>query len=454
MENSVFTQIKGYLRQANQWFYQTPDRSLDQAYKAVLMIKAIEDEHFGGDKISINSNDYGNNLSSYFQSDLKKYLNIARVRLAEFKASRYFANLYQESFINKRINGSANNNGFSSIESREATSIVIDKLKFIDEVLARYTSHKERESSYSLVPIPKSNVVNVDEETLEQKRVTYQPISSSQSTIVDVETATNKTGVLPRSIMRTFKRLQRELDPQAEEEVIKNFRTSKIKTVISVKFILLLIIVPLLTQQVSKAFIISPIVDHFRGEQKAEIFLNIDLEEEAFEELERFEKELKFKTLIGLAPEMSTKEVEEQLKGKADKIKEEYRDRSANAVKNVLADALSLVAFAAVIFTSKKDISVLKSFIDEIVYGLSDSAKAFIIILSTDIFVGYHSPHGWEVILESISRHLGLPENRQFNFLFIATFPVILDTIFKYWIFRYLNRISPSAVATYKNMNE
>ena len=41
-----------------------------------------------------------------------------------------------------------------------------------------------------------------------------------------------------------------------------------------------------------------------------------------------------------------------------------------------------------------------------------------------------------------------------FIFLFIATFPVILDTIFNYWIFRYLNRISPSSVATYKNMNE
>jgi hypothetical protein len=88
------------------------------------------------------------------------------------------------------------------------------------------------------------------------------------------------------------------------------------------------------------------------------------------------------------------------------------------------------------------------------VYGLSDSAKAFIIILFTDIFVGFHSPHGWEVILEGLSHHWGLPANRDFIFLFIATFPVILDTIFKYWIFRYLNRISPSAVATYHNMNE
>jgi hypothetical protein len=71
-----------------------------------------------------------------------------------------------------------------------------------------------------------------------------------------------------------------------------------------------------------------------------------------------------------------------------------------------------------------------------------------------NIFVGFHSPHGWEVILEEISAHFGIAANHNAIFLFIATFPVILDTVFKYWIFRYLNQISPSAVATLKNMNE
>jgi hypothetical protein len=113
-----------------------------------------------------------------------------------------------------------------------------------------------------------------------------------------------------------------------------------------------------------------------------------------------------------------------------------------------------MIAFCVVIYTSKQEIVILKSFIDDLIYGLSDSAKAFIIILFTDIFVGFHSPHGWEVILSGVSRHLGLPENHDFIFLFIATFPVILDSVFKYWIFRYLNRVSPSAVATYRNMNE
>nr|WP_298908966.1 hypothetical protein [uncultured Nostoc sp.] len=89
-----------------------------------------------------------------------------------------------------------------------------------------------------------------------------------------------------------------------------------------------------------------------------------------------------------------------------------------------------------------------------IVYGLSDSAKAFLIILFTDIFVGFHSPDGWEVLLEGLAEHLGLPASRNTIFFFIATFPVILNTIFKYWIFRYLSRLSPSALATLKEMDE
>jgi hypothetical protein len=106
-----------------------------------------------------------------------------------------------------------------------------------------------------------------------------------------------------------------------------------------------------------------------------------------------------------------------------------------------------------VCLVGQEDLSVLRAFLDEQVYGLSDSAKAFAIILFTDIFVGFHSPEGWTVVLRSLADHLGLPDNESFALLFIATFPVILATIFKYWIFRYLNRVSPSSVATLRNMN-
>ena len=211
---------------------------------------------------------------------------------------------------------------------------------------------------------------------------------------------------------------------------------------------------PLLTHQLSKVLIVGPLVEHFRNDKTGEVFLNGEMEEAGLLALQKFEERIKFESLISNAPPLATEELETKMKEKAKKVKEEFREESDNAIKNVFADIFAVIAFTVLLLLSKSSITVLKEFFDHVVYGLSDSAKAFIIILFTDVFVGFHSPHGWEVLLEGISRHWGLPANHDFIFLFIATFPVILDTIFKYWIFRYLNRISPSAVATYHNMNE
>lgn len=184
------------------------------------------------------------------------------------------------------------------------------------------------------------------------------------------------------------------------------------------------------------------------------LFLNQDIQDEALSEFRRYEETLHFTALLGQAPQLSEPEINANLQTKAEEIAERFQHRGVDAIANVFADIFSLIAFSWVLLNSREEIAIVKSFLDEIIYGLSDSAKSFLIILFTDMFVGFHSPHGWEVILEGISRHFGLPESRDFNFLFIATFPVILDTVLKYWIFRYLNRISPSAVATYKTMNE
>lgn len=440
--------LKSILRTANRWFSDTPERALDQAYRAALMITAIEDEHFDGKKISAESADYGDSVISYFEGELKKCLATIKIRLAEFNSSR-------------SVFGSSDSRPIdTSLEINEKQSITIDKLNFIDKVISKYSNSAP--SSVSLIPLSQkqdSKVIKSNPEPNPEKATGiqakyFQNTISPNGTRTAVDPLPNKPGVLPRSILRTVNRIQRELDPNAEEEVVKNFRNSKLKTIISLKFILTLIIVPILTQQVTKTFIVSPIVDQFRSSEEAEIFLNLDMQEEAFEELKRFEEKLHFNSLIYSSPKLTEEEIEEQVQQRAAEIAEEYRERGNNAIKNVFADLLSLIAFCLVIVTNRQDIEILKSFMDDIVYGLSDSAKAFIIILFTDMFVGYHSPHGWEVILESVAQHLGLPENRNFIFLFIATFPVILDSVIKYWIFRYLNRVSPSAVATYRNMNE
>lgn len=457
MKNSILHKIKASVLSANQWVSETPERSLEQAYNAALQIKAIEDEHFNGKLISAASADYGPSVMAYFHAELNKNLNIAKLRLAAFNTTHSVLTFVNQNTASLNQVDPATKELNSPLRAKEQPIIFLEKLKFIDSVISRYTGEVRQarpDSSLSLTVVPKD--VKLAANQAEPTNLNAQ-ISSERSEIVDnIENISDQTGVLPRSILRTFTRVTRELNPKAEEDVVKKFRTSQAKTAISLRFILLLIVIPLLSFQISKLFVVGPIVDSkFKKPQNPiGIFINEELEEKALSELQRFEEKLKFDVLIGKVPELSEESREEKIKEKAKELADEYSQTSSDAVKNVFSDLFSIAAFCCVILTSRREIQILKSFIDEIVYGLSDSAKAFIIILFTDIFVGFHSPHGWEVILEGISRHWGLPENRQFIFLFIATFPVVLDTIFKYWIFRYLNRISPSAVATYRNMNE
>jgi hypothetical protein len=268
------------------------------------------------------------------------------------------------------------------------------------------------------------------------------------------QSAFEKTGAIPRSITKTFEKFKKELDPNSESEIIEEFRVSRYQTAASMKYLLLLVIVPVIINQLSKSVIFSPFIDYFWNEKRTDIFLNASQEERAFSELQRFEEKIHFEILIGQLPPLSQESVDREMKTKAIELAQYYSHESINAIKNFLSDLLGLVAFFYLILKGGRQVSVLKSFLNELLYGLSDTAKAFLIILFTDIFVGFHSTHGWEVVLENGLRHFGLPENRDFIFLFIASFPVILDTVFKYWIFRYLNQVSPSAVATYRNMNE
>ncbi|PSB28167.1 proton extrusion protein PcxA [Stenomitos frigidus] len=495
MQTTIWTRLKQSLLAARQWYEQTPERALDQAYAATLMIKSVEDEHFDGNPISVSTDKYGTNSNAVFQEELRKCLKIATLRLSEFKASRFVFNTTDAS--GNALQGPA------SLANKERSAIILEKLKFIDEVLARYQA--QQSESLSLVPVEQNGKVQLtpsdkSQLTLRSNANTgSQRLSNGQTidqlyqseSVPEDEGIFDKSGVLPRTIASTIGRIKRDLDPNSEQQVVRSFRSTKAKTQTAIRFMLILIAVPLLTEQISKALIVGPIVDSFRSPAVTEPFLNFELQEEALKELQTFKERLEFDFLLGKAPSLTSEvggdraggesavgeaavgegkatgeanktftkaEQEELIEGKlkerAEEIKLEYSHASSGAIKNIFADLFSVAAFAIVLLVSRREVAVLKSFIDDTVYGLSDSAKAFVIILLTDTFVGFHSPHGWEVLLEGLSNHWGLPANRDFIFLFIATFPVILDTIFKYWIFRYLNRISPSAVATYKNMNE
>nr|YP_001019143.1 envelope membrane protein [Chlorokybus atmophyticus]Q19V69.2 RecName: Full=Potassium/proton antiporter CemA; AltName: Full=Chloroplast envelope membrane protein A; Short=CemA [Chlorokybus atmophyticus]ABD62176.2 chloroplast enveloppe membrane protein [Chlorokybus atmophyticus]WKT05634.1 chloroplast enveloppe membrane protein [Chlorokybus atmophyticus] len=234
----------------------------------------------------------------------------------------------------------------------------------------------------------------------------------------------------------------------------RNWKVSKYQTVTSIKYFISFILFVLITNHVSSRILLRPCAEYLWNMRQTDIFINSSQEERAFLELQRFEDKTRFEILIGEAPQLNTQSFNKKIQEKAIELAKYSNEESIDSIANVFADLLSLCIFVLALLLGKKEIAVIKNLVNTLIYSLTDATKSFFIILFTDIFVGFHSSHGWEILIEVFLKHLGLPENKDFIFLFVATFPVVLDTVFKYWIFLYLNKISPSAVATFHNMNE
>nr|QIA46796.1 envelope membrane protein [Pandorina morum] len=131
-----------------------------------------------------------------------------------------------------------------------------------------------------------------------------------------------------------------------------------------------------------------------------------------------------------------------------------YNNHSIEAITNFFADLLSLCTLLYLLITLSIQINITKSFLLEVFFGLDDSKKSLLILLITDLLVGYHSSNLWELFFEFIFNHYGIPESQTSIFLLVATLPVLLDVLFKYLIFRHLNRSSPATVATYQAIIE
>ena len=133
------------------------------------------------------------------------------------------------------------------------------------------------------------------------------------------------------------------------------------------------------------------------------------------------------------------------------KIHNEYR---IHTILHFSTNLISFVILSGYSFWGKEKLFILNSWVQEFLYNLSDTIKAFSILLLTDLCIGFHSPHGWELMIGYIYKDFGFAHYEQILSGLVSTFPVILDTIFKYWIFRYLNRVSPSLVVIYHAIND
>lgn len=383
------------------------------------------------------------------------------------------------------------------------------------------------------------------------------------------------TGLIPRSIIRTFDRFLQQLFPGSESVAVQEYRVSRYQILVSIQSFFILVFVPLFVNYAAKSFVLMPLIEHFWNSGKREIFLNVYQEKRAFAEMQDFSEKIFFESLLhesqsdlsfdcmqhklsttsqaqgggaiekalavqpiyvsnrrgynnrltdqaytstlsleqeaafntrsvwhkrGWVDQFNTnkpappeslsdnranslllflpppqgqtisilskepycqsqafkeeRDLQNMFQLKNLQIANRYKKENVLAIANIFADSLTLCTLYVLSVLMKAQIIILKSFLIESIYSLSDTTKSFLLILIMDLLVGFHSLHAWEIVFAGVFQHFGLPENENCILICVALFPVCLDTVFKYWIFRYLNKISPSTVVTYHSMLE
>nr|YP_009491045.1 envelope membrane protein [Podophyllum peltatum]AWH99313.1 envelope membrane protein [Podophyllum peltatum] len=187
---------------------------------------------------------------------------------------------------------------------------------------------------------------------------------------------------------------------------------------------------------------------------QSEAFLNDIQEKNVLEKFIELEDLFLLDEMIKEYPETQIQKLRIGIHKETIRLVQMHNEDHIHTILHFSTNIISFAILSGYSILGNEELVILNSWVREFLYNLSDTIKAFSILLLTDLCIGFHSPHGWELMIGFVYKDFGFSHNDQIISGLVSTFPVILDTIFKYWIFRYLNRVSPSLVVIYHSMND
>nr|YP_010233818.1 CemA [Impatiens uliginosa]QTA71473.1 CemA [Impatiens uliginosa] len=195
-------------------------------------------------------------------------------------------------------------------------------------------------------------------------------------------------------------------------------------------------------------------ITYWLNTTQSEPFLNNIQENKILEKFRELEELLLLEEMIKEYSETHLQKFHIRIHKETIQLMKIYNEDHMHMILHFSTNIICFSFLSGYSILGNQELVILNSWAQEFVYNLSDTIKAFSILLLTDLCIGFHSPHGWELMIGSVYKDFGFVHNDQIISGLVSTFPVILDTIFKYWIFRYLNRVSPSLVVIYHSMND
>ncbi|KAM1049662.1 hypothetical protein ACFX13_032212 [Malus domestica] len=240
-----------------------------------------------------------------------------------------------------------------------------------------------------------------------------------------------------------------------DEDMLYEDRVFRYASLNSAKFLAVLIIIPWALDFVVHDYVLMPFLDRYvktvpLAAQLLDVRRNQKLQmiDELKMERARFHLEME----IGKSPPLSDDEVWWELRHKALELRDEWRLENRKAFANIWSDMIFGISLFILLYSNQNKVALVKFTGYKIINNISDTGKAFLIILITDIFLGYHSESGWQTLLEIFVEHYGLEVDQSAVTFFICLIPVIMDACVKLWLFKFLPRLSPKVTNIFREM--
>ncbi|CAI9098996.1 OLC1v1035740C1 [Oldenlandia corymbosa var. corymbosa] len=260
-------------------------------------------------------------------------------------------------------------------------------------------------------------------------------------------------GIIPRGGL--VKSVKDAILGEKEDDILYEDRVFRYASFNSAKFLAVLIIVPCTLDFLVHDFILMPFLDRYvktvpLAAQMLDVRTNQKLE--IVEEIKLAKARYRLEVDIGKSPPLSDKELWMELHHKTVELRDERRLENRRAFANIWSDIVFGTSLFILLYFNQSKVALLKFAGYKIINNVSDTGKAFLIILITDIFLGYHSESGWQTLCEIIVEHYGLEVDEAAITIFICLFPVIIDACVKLWLFKFLPRLSPKVSNIFKEM--
>ncbi|CAL9078543.1 unnamed protein product [Musa textilis] len=168
---------------------------------------------------------------------------------------------------------------------------------------------------------------------------------------------------------------------------------------------------------------LEPWVTNWWNTRQSENFLNHIQEKNVLERFIELEELFLLDEMIKEYPETHIQKLHIGIHKETIQLVKAHNEYDLHIILHFSTNIICFAILSGYFILSNEELVILNSWVQEFLYNLSDTIKAFSILLVTDLWIGFHSTHGWELMIGSVYNNFGLDHNDQIISGLVSTFP-------------------------------